>query len=46
MSTTSPSNSAVISFISFMASTMQTMSPFFTLEPTSTKGLASGEGAA
>ena len=44
-STISPSSSAVISFISFIASTMHSTSPFLTREPTSTKGLDCGEGA-
>ena len=41
-----PSTSAGISFISFMASIMHRVSPFFTWSPTSTKGRASGEGEA
>ena len=39
-----PSHSASISFMSFMASMMQTVSPAFTLWPISTKDLAPGAG--
>ena len=45
ISATVPSSSAGISFISFMASMMHSVSPFFTWSPTSTKGRASGLGA-
>ena len=45
ISATVPSTSAGISFISFMASMMHRVSPFFTWSPTSTKGRASGLGA-
>ena len=45
ISATVPSTSAGISFISFMASIMHRVSPFFTWSPTSTKGRASGLGA-
>ena len=45
ISATVPSTSAGISFISFMASMMHRVSPFFTWSPTSTKGRASGPGA-
>ena len=45
ISATVPSTSAGISFISFMASIMHRVSPFFTWSPTSTKGRASGPGA-
>src|SRR6185436_15366884 len=44
MAFTTPATSVSISFISFIASTMQTVSPCFTVCPTSTKALASGEG--
>jgi len=44
-STIVPANSASISFISFIASTMQSACPGRMLLPTSTKGGASGEGA-
>ena len=46
ISATVPSTSAGISFISFMASMMHRVSPFFTWSPTSTKGLLSGLAAA
>ena len=39
-------SSAVISFMSFMASTMQSVSPAPTVAPSATKGSASGDGAA
>ena len=45
ISATVPSTSAGISFISFIASIMHRVSPFFTWSPTSTKGRASGLGA-
>ena len=45
ISATVPSTSAGISFISFMASIIHRVSPFFTWSPTSTKGRASGLGA-
>ena len=40
-----PSCSASISFMSFIASTMQSVWPFFTFWPTSTNGGDSGDGA-
>jgi hypothetical protein len=43
--TTSPSYSESISFISFIASMMQRTSPFFTVDPTSTKAGALGSEA-
>ena len=43
ISTTSPSNSDSISFISFIASIMQRTSPFFTFDPFLTKFSAVGE---
>ena len=46
MSMISPSSSAVISFMSFMASMMQSTSPFLTLLPTVTKGGSVGDGEA
>ena len=45
ISATSPSHSATTSFMSFMASRMHRVSPFFTFEPTRTNGSAPGEGA-
>ena len=42
----SPSISLLISFISFMASMMQSVSPLCTVSPTATNGLLSGDGAA
>src|ERR1043166_6082597 len=42
MFTTSPSYSESISFISFIASMMQSTSPFLTVDPTSTNGAAFG----
>ena len=45
ISATLPDVSASISFMSFMASTMQSTWPFFTTVPTSTKGGESGDGA-
>ncbi len=45
ISATFPSTSDSISFMSFMASTMQSTWPYFTTVPTSTKGAASGDGA-
>src|SRR3954470_22499340 len=41
---TSPEASASISFMSFIASMMQMVSPSFTACPTSTNALASGDG--
>src|SRR5206468_7716284 len=43
VSTRRPGRSAAISFISFIASTMQSTWPFFTTVPTSTNGGLSGE---
>ena len=40
-----PATSASISFISFIASTMQRVWPFLTFWPTSTNGGDSGDGA-
>ena len=45
ISAISPSHSATTSFMSFMASRMHRVSPFFTFEPTCTNGSAPGEGA-
>ena len=42
--TTSPATSASISFMSFMASMMQTTWPTLTRSPTLTKGAALGSG--
>ena len=44
MFTISPSYSESISFISFIASMMQSTWPFFTTDPTSTNGGAPGSG--
>ena len=44
-SSTIPSNSLSISFISFIASTMPNTWPFFTVSPAWTNAFASGEGA-
>ena len=46
ISTIVPSCSAVISFMSFIASITQSVSPFLTRRPTSTNGSASSAGAA
>ena len=42
---TRPARGAGIWFMVFMASTIRSVSPAFTMEPTSTNGLAPGEGA-
>jgi hypothetical protein len=44
ISVTFPGSSASISFISFIASMMQRVCPFFTTEPISTKAGWSGAG--
>ena len=46
LSATSPSKSLSISFISFIASTIARICPFFTISPTFTKVGASSDGAA
>jgi hypothetical protein len=45
ISTTVPAHSASISFISFIASMMQSVCPGRTTDPISTKAGASGDGA-